>query len=257
MALAQDRDTKQRMDAQLYTLGVAAAKLVYAGAIVCLDANGNATPGAVTNGLICIGRAEEQADNTLGIAGAINVDVRRGVFRWANSGGGDAIAETDMGEICYIVDDQTVAKTSAAGTRSVAGKIFDIDAQGVWVDTRVPGEQRKVYLTLNLADLVSADATVYHIASPVSGRITKYQSSLSGALATGNATATGKIGGVAITNGVLTMVQAGSAAGQVNSQVPTSDGTNDVDVGSDISFTIGGTNTANKSAILTIEITRN
>jgi hypothetical protein len=256
MALTQDRDTKER-SGNAYSLGVAAGKLIYAGAIVCLDANGNATPGAAAVGLICLGRAEQQADNSLGIAGAISVNIFRGVFRWENSAGGDAITEESIGEKCYIVDDQTVALTGAAGTRSVAGTVFDVDSAGVWVDTRVPGEQRKTYLTLNLADLLGADAAVYHIASPVSGRITKYWSNLSGALATGNATATGKIGGVAITNGVLTMVQAGSAAGQVNSQAPTSDGTNAVDVGSDISFTIGGTNTANRSATVVIEITRN
>lgn len=46
----------------------------------------------------------------------------------------DAIALADIGSDCYIVDDQTVAKTSGSATRSVAGKIFDVDAAGVWVN---------------------------------------------------------------------------------------------------------------------------
>ena len=33
----------------------------------------------------------------------------------------------------YIVDDQTVAKTNGSSTRSAAGTIVDVDAQGVWV----------------------------------------------------------------------------------------------------------------------------
>ena len=38
-----------------------------------------------------------------------------------------------MGSDCYIVDDQTVAKTNGTNTRSVAGKIIAVDADGVWV----------------------------------------------------------------------------------------------------------------------------
>ena len=55
---------------------------------------------------------------------------------FANSAAADAITLADIGADCYIVDDQTVAKTSATNTRSVAGKVFDVDAEGVWVDFR-------------------------------------------------------------------------------------------------------------------------
>ena len=48
----------------------------------------------------------------------------------------DLITTADIGADCYVVDDQTVAKTNGGGQRSVAGKIFDVDAQGVWVDLR-------------------------------------------------------------------------------------------------------------------------
>ena len=46
---------------------------------------------------------------------------------------GDLIAQADVGADCYIVDDQTVAKTNGTNTRSVAGKIIAVDADGVWV----------------------------------------------------------------------------------------------------------------------------
>ena len=46
----------------------------------------------------------------------------------------DAIALTEVGKPCYVVDDQTVAKTNNAGARPVAGTVFDVDAQGVWVE---------------------------------------------------------------------------------------------------------------------------
>ena len=46
---------------------------------------------------------------------------------------GDPCLVTDIGAKCWIVDDQTVAKTNGTGTRSPAGIIEDVDANGVWV----------------------------------------------------------------------------------------------------------------------------
>jgi hypothetical protein len=132
MALTQDRDTPKR-DGVTLNGPVAAAKKIFAGALVALDASGNITPGAVATTLKGAGRAEQQVDNSTGSAGDQKVSYRKGVFRFKNSASGDLIARADIGADCYIVDDETVAKTNGTNTRSVAGKIFDIDAQGVWV----------------------------------------------------------------------------------------------------------------------------
>jgi hypothetical protein len=68
-------------------------------------------------------------------AGAISARVRRGIFKFANSSAGDAIAQANVGVDCYIVDDQTVALTSGPNTRSRAGKVTEIDADGgIWVE---------------------------------------------------------------------------------------------------------------------------
>ena len=251
MALTQDRDTKEKTGVS-YTMGVSAGKLMYAGGIACINGSGTGflTPGATALGLLALGRTLGQADNTLGSDGALNATVERGVFRYANSAGGDAIAETNIGEICFIVDDGAVALTNGNGTRSQAGVVFDVDTQGVWR----PIDQRKVYVTLALADLISAHAAVYRVPSPIAGRITNLSTDLSAALATGDAIVTGKIGAVAITNGAVDIVQAGSAAGQINTAAPTA--ANAVAIGSDINFTIGGTNTGAAAATLIIEITR-
>ncbi|KAK0329991.1 hypothetical protein LTR94_034588, partial [Friedmanniomyces endolithicus] len=64
-----------------------------------------------------------------------NGRVKKGQFRWANSAAADAITRAEIGDPAYIVDDQTVAKTNGGATRSVAGTIRDVDAQGVWVET--------------------------------------------------------------------------------------------------------------------------
>ena len=64
----------------------------------------------------------------------MRVSVRPSQF--ANSAATDAITLADIGKDCFIVDDQTVAKTDGSGTRSRAGRVFDVDADGVWVEFR-------------------------------------------------------------------------------------------------------------------------
>ncbi len=39
----------------------------------------------------------------------------------------------DIGKLCFIVDDCTVAKTNGSATRSRAGTVEDVDASGVCV----------------------------------------------------------------------------------------------------------------------------
>lgn len=131
-ALTGARNTPVR-DGRDFTRAVAAGVRIYQGSIVCLTAGGYATPGATATTLKADGRAKSGVDNVAGGAGAVNVEVEKGVFRFANSAAGDAIAIADIGATAYIVDDQTVAKTNGGGTRSSAGTIVDVDAQGVWV----------------------------------------------------------------------------------------------------------------------------
>lgn len=134
-ALTAERNTIERNGSSL-NLPAAAAKKIYAGSLVARDGSGNATPGAAATTLKGVGRAEESVDNSAGAAGDLTVKINKGIFRFGNSTSADLIATADIGNDCYIVDDQTVAKTSGSSTRSVAGKVFDVDAQGVWVDFR-------------------------------------------------------------------------------------------------------------------------
>jgi hypothetical protein len=132
MALTQDRNTPMR-DGELVSAPVAAVK-IFAGSLVAINAAGYATPGAVATTLKYFGRAEEQVDNSAGAAGDRSVLVRRGqAFKWLNHGA-DPVVQADLGANCYIVDDQTVAKTSGGATRSVAGKVIQVDADGIWVE---------------------------------------------------------------------------------------------------------------------------
>jgi hypothetical protein len=132
-ALAASRPTPQfgtsTVPDSLYIPVKAGAK-IYAGALVAL-LGGYAKQGVTATGLIAVGVAEEDVDNTSGADGALSVRVRQGVFAMNNSSGGDAIAQANVGADCYIVDDNTVALTSGSSTRSRAGKVIRITASGL------------------------------------------------------------------------------------------------------------------------------
>lgn len=131
-ALAADRNTP-RAAGDIKSL-LMSASAIFAGAIVMRNATGYATKGAVSTTLIGVGRARQNVDNSGGAAGDLRIDVEPGIFRYANSAAGDLITIADIGKPAYVVDDQTVAKTSGTATRSIAGFIYDVDALGVWVE---------------------------------------------------------------------------------------------------------------------------
>jgi len=129
-ALTQDKNTPWRAGKENND-PVAAATKIFAGSILCLDANGNAVPGATSTTLTVRGRAEEYVDNSSGADGDETIQSSKGVFQFANDG---TIARVDIKKTAYIVDDQTVADNDGVATRSVAGTIVDVDADGVWIE---------------------------------------------------------------------------------------------------------------------------
>lgn len=132
-ALTASRTTPHRV-VHTRSRPVAAGQKIFAGALVAINATGLAVKGATALNLKGIGIAEAMADNSAGVDSAINVSVRRGAWAMANSAAGDQLTAADIGATCYIVDDQTVAKTTGGGTRSPAGTVVDVDASGVWVE---------------------------------------------------------------------------------------------------------------------------
>lgn len=131
-ALTSDRATARRIGTRL-NLPMAANAVLYVGALVCINTSGFAVRGATSTTLKGVGVAQQRQDNTGGADGALSIEVdRAGVWRFANTAG-DLVTLADIGASAYIVDDQTVAKTSGTGTRSIAGKVVDVDALGVWI----------------------------------------------------------------------------------------------------------------------------
>jgi len=116
---------------------LAAAIRIFTGALIMRNAAGFLTRGVTAIGWIGVGRADARADNTASAAGAMNATFRTGVFHF-NTLPGDPVVRGGIGRLCFIVDDDTVAATSATNTRSAvfvgSGRILDgIDANGVWV----------------------------------------------------------------------------------------------------------------------------
>ena len=131
-ALTRDRDTPQKYGEKV-NLPLAAAAHAFTGGMVGINTAGYAVAASADPTLKTVGVCELTVDNTLGGAGAQNVMVDRGAFRFTNSGGGDLITLANLGSPCYVVDDQTVAATSNTNTRPVAGIVIDVDTVGVWV----------------------------------------------------------------------------------------------------------------------------
>lgn len=135
MALTQGRNTVEIANAaRVVVIAVAASKVIYGGAMVALDSDGNAIPAIQDEDLIIVGRAEETVDNATGAAGAVSVKVKRGVFLWDNdSTAANKVTVAHLFQNCYVLDDCTV--TSLATGSSVAGKVVGIYDDGIAVET--------------------------------------------------------------------------------------------------------------------------
>lgn len=128
-ALSQARPVVQ-IEGRQSNPPVKGATTIHQGGLVVMD-TGLAVPGRAALGLIAVGVAQQTVVNA-GADGAKKVPTERGTFKFANLGA-DAVTAADIQKDCYIVDDQTVAKTSGSNTRSIAGKVIEVEADGVFV----------------------------------------------------------------------------------------------------------------------------
>lgn len=126
------------------SLPVAASVVIYSGALVMIDASGNATPAAAAgtnNALVVAGIAEETVDNSTGSAGDYYVRVKAcdGDTAYGfNNHGSATVTAADVGKLAHASDDNTVANAVSGTTRPIVGHIHSIDADGL-VYVTVPG----------------------------------------------------------------------------------------------------------------------
>ncbi len=129
----QDRNTTE-VAGIVRAYPMEATSKIFGGTLACVNAAGNCVKGSTSATLRCVGVARQSYDNSAGQAGAILAEVKAGVFGvFSNSTAGDQITNAESGADCYIVDDQTVAKTNGGGTRSVAGKVWFVEGNGVYI----------------------------------------------------------------------------------------------------------------------------
>lgn len=135
----------------------------------------------------------------------------------------------------------TAGKSFLRGTTEVTGTLQTPDAQSLSV----------THLNIIMDDVSTAGSSF--AVAPVAGTITRIQSVIDGAIATANAGITTEINGVAVTGGAITITQAGSAAGDVDTATPTA--ANTVAVGDVIEIITDGASTNTVRVNFTITIT--
>ncbi len=127
-ALQQARGTpKKPGNSSLRSYPILAATTIWQGSIVVVDSDGYAKPGVTATGLKCVGVANTSVVNS-GASGAANITVDEGIYQVGN---GDGITIANVGDLCYISDDQTVTKGNT--NQSICGVISAVDSAGVWV----------------------------------------------------------------------------------------------------------------------------
>jgi len=126
-ALAASRRVEE-IEARIRELPVKATVECFQGAIAVMD-SAVVKPGVSAASLRTVGIFERYAKGGAG-DGDVKVTVRRGTFKFKNHGS-NTVTAAHIASDCYVEDDQTVG--SLATSKSVAGKVFAVDTDGVWV----------------------------------------------------------------------------------------------------------------------------
>ncbi len=155
-ALTADRDTPQR-EGEAISVGVYTGTVIYAGAMVAINGSGYAVNAADATGLRVIGRAEQTVNATYYDSGDLVVPVSYGCFGWENAGD---IGDADIGDIAFVVDNQTVSQATNGTYHIIAGMIRNVDADYVWVDTFHLGRTAGSFTTISASGNATLQANV-------------------------------------------------------------------------------------------------
>lgn len=241
---------------------VAASTKIFKGALVVLNATGYLTNATGAAGEAIRGVAQQYVDNSAGSAGDLSCDVMQGAFEFHNSSSTDQITIADAEKVCYVVDNHTVAKTSNAGVRAIAGVVQSIAPDGkVRVRVGHRAEPAPLAEFSFLAPKISSkasDAEVFRWVAPFACKLLGFQTVLNAVLATGDATVQAKVNGTnagSTTTGLATITQSGSAAGDVDEALPI---TTNVDLakGDILTLVVAGASTATGTFNSTVRLAK-
>lgn len=211
--------------------------------VVNLDAGSSAVAGTVdifpttaASGKITITSADNAGDTTTTIVNASQSGTR--TYTIPDAGESASFVFTEGTQT--INDAKTFAGTANfSGTLQVGGVAVTSSASELnIVDgvTATAAEINEQVLTLDIAD-GSADAT-YFLVSPHAGTISKIWTVTDGVVDTADITVTSNIGVTGVTNGVVTIATAASAAGDIDSATPSA--ANTVTAGQAINLVVAG-----------------
>lgn len=144
MALTKGRKTAKAALPGKLTAGIVAGVTCFQGGLAIL-ASGYARPGRQGQGADNTAKAADAATyraagvftetKTGGAAnGDVTIDIEEGPWLFKNSAAGAAITIAEIGKPCFIIDDETVAKTNPNSTRAVAGVVRGFEGDQVIVD---------------------------------------------------------------------------------------------------------------------------
>jgi hypothetical protein len=232
VSLTAAKRTQKFAGGGLLAVGVAATAVILQGGMIVLD-GGYARPARAGQGATDLLKMGDVADyRVIGMAlasvtggagdGDETVEVEHGTFLLGNSAGADAIAADDVGKLCYAVDDDTVALTSAGGTRPVAGVIREVGSSGVWVEispATSAGAKRSVFLPFAIDETDTLAGTSAELVSPVAGTIARLSVIVQKAVTTGG-DVTAAVGVTAV-DGLACTVADAATKGTVVTDIPT------------------------------------
>jgi len=127
-ATSANRNTIAR-DGAAFSFTVLNDAVIYQGTLVNIIGAEATTAADNTNHTACVGVAAEYVNNA---DDGLKITVKRGVFQFAN---GASFTVNDIGDLCYVADNQTVTTAGSATADIPVGRIVDVDSAGVWVDT--------------------------------------------------------------------------------------------------------------------------
>ena len=125
-----------RREAWSYYEGVLAnSEVAEQGHLACIDtSSGEIVVGQVGTGLRPIGYFDESKTGNGTLTVRVQLFREIWVDRFANGTSTDAVAASDIGNLCYVLDSQTVSIDSDTDSRSVAGRIWGLQNGGVLVE---------------------------------------------------------------------------------------------------------------------------
>lgn len=154
-ALTTGRLTQQKADGihdKLIPVKVKNGYTLFIGGIVVVDLTGYGRPANGTTGMraigVCQGNAlgvqaptDRVAQASGGATGTVIANVAVGEFL-LNIDSSDPVTDADIMKYVYLVDDQTISRTSGGGAQSLAGRLTGLETMfptgtGAWVQIGV------------------------------------------------------------------------------------------------------------------------